>query len=37
MVKAVFDTNILVDYLNAVRQARAELQRYTERAVSIIT
>jgi predicted nucleic acid-binding protein len=37
MVKALFDTNILVDYLNAVRQARTELQRYTEKAVSIIT
>jgi predicted nucleic acid-binding protein len=37
MVKALFDTNILVDYLNAVPQARAELRRYTEKAVSIIT
>ncbi len=37
MVKALFDTNILVDYLNAVPQARAELQRYTEKAVSIVT
>ena len=37
MVKALFDTNILVDYLNAVPQARAELQRYEEKAVSIVT
>jgi predicted nucleic acid-binding protein len=37
MVKALFDTNILVDYLNAVPQARTELARYTEKAVSIIT
>jgi predicted nucleic acid-binding protein len=37
MVKALFDTNILVDYLNAVPEARAELQRYTEKAVSIVT
>jgi predicted nucleic acid-binding protein len=37
MVKALFDTNILIDYLNAVPQARTELQRYTEKAVSIIT
>jgi predicted nucleic acid-binding protein len=37
MVKALFDTNILVDHLNAVPQARAELQRYTEKAISIIT
>jgi len=37
MVKALFDTNILVDYLNAVPQARTELKRYTEKAISIIT
>ena len=37
MVKALFDTNVLVDYLNAVPQARSELQRYTQKAVSIIT
>ena len=37
MVKALFDTNILVDYLNAVPQARTELRRYAEKAVSIIT
>ena len=37
MVKALFDTNILVDYLNAVPQARTEFQRYTEKAVSIVT
>jgi hypothetical protein len=37
MVKPLFDTNILVDYLNAVPEARTELQRYTEKAVSIIT
>ena len=37
MVKALFDTNILVDYLNAVPEARTELQRYTEKAVSIIS
>ena len=37
MVKALFDTNILVDHLNAVPEARAELRRYAEKAVSIIT
>lgn len=37
MVKVLLDTNILIDYLNAVPKARTELQRYTERAVSIIT
>jgi len=37
MVKALFDTDILVDYLNAVPKARIELRRYGEKAVSIIT
>jgi predicted nucleic acid-binding protein len=37
MVKALFDTNILIDYLNAVSEARSELSRYTEKAISIIT
>ncbi len=37
MVKALFDTNILIDYLNAVPQARAELARYEEKAISIVT
>ncbi len=37
MVKALFDTNILVDYLNAVPNARTELQRYPEKAISIIS
>jgi len=37
MVKALFDTNILIDHLNAVPEARDELQRYTEKAISVIT
>ncbi len=37
MVKALFDTNILIDHLNAVAEARMELDRYEEKAVSIIT
>lgn len=37
MVKALFDTNVLVDYLNAVPQARNELRRYESKAVSIVT
>jgi predicted nucleic acid-binding protein len=37
MVKALFDTNVLVDYLNAVPEARAELARHEGRAISIIT
>lgn len=37
MVGALFDTNILIDHLNAVPQARAEIEHYEDRAVSIIT
>ena len=36
-VKAVFDTNILVDYLKGVRAAKGELDRYRVRQISIIT
>ena len=36
-VKAVFDTNILVDYLRGVDAARQELERYRVRQISIIT
>lgn len=37
MVKAVFDTNILIDYLNGVKQAKTELARYSDKAISAIT
>ena len=37
MVKALFDTNILIDYLNAVPAAKAELDRYENKAISIVT
>ncbi len=37
MVRPLFDTNVLVDYLNAVPEARVELQRYPRKAISIIT
>src|SRR5689334_21539214 len=37
MVKALFDTNILIDYLNAVLQARRELRRYTDKSISLVT
>jgi predicted nucleic acid-binding protein len=37
MVKALFDTNILIDYLNGVPQARDELNRYDGKAISIVT
>jgi predicted nucleic acid-binding protein len=36
-VKAVFDTNILIDYLNGVVEAKGELERYTNKQISIIT
>ena len=37
MVKALFDTNILIDHLNAVPEAASELRRYEQRAISIVT
>lgn len=37
MVGALFDTNILIDHLNAVPQARDEIARFDDRAISIIT
>jgi hypothetical protein len=36
-VLALFDTNILVDYLNGVGQAREELARHARKAISVIT
>ena len=33
----LFDTNILIDYLSGIPQARVELERYSKRAISIIT
>ena len=37
MVKVIFDTNILIDYLNGTPQAKAELTLYTDKAISIVT
>lgn len=37
MVKGLFDTNILIDYLNGIEQAKAELERYSDKAISLIT
>jgi predicted nucleic acid-binding protein len=37
MVKALFDTNILIDYLNGVGEARKELARYSHSSISVIT
>ena len=36
-MKAVFDTNILIDYLNGVSKAAEEIDRFDEKAISIIT
>jgi predicted nucleic acid-binding protein len=36
-VKALFDTNILVDYLNGVEASHRELARHPDRLVSTIT
>lgn len=33
----LFDTNILIDYLSSRPQARIELDRYSDRAISVIT
>lgn len=37
MVRPLFDTNILIDFLNGIPQARDEMARYRERCISIIT
>jgi predicted nucleic acid-binding protein len=36
-VKALFDTNILIDYLNGVENARAELRRQAEPMISTVS
>jgi predicted nucleic acid-binding protein len=37
VVKAVFDTNILIDFLNGHEPARQEVRRYSEKGISSIT
>ena len=37
MVKALFDTCILIDYLRGLAPARAERDRFPEAAISIVT
>ncbi len=37
MVKALFDTNILIDFLHEAAAARDELHRHEDKAISIIT
>lgn len=36
-MKAVLDTNILIDYLKGIEEARQELSRYSRILVSLIT
>lgn len=36
-MKAVFDTNILVDYLNGVEEAKKELTLFKRRLISVIS
>lgn len=35
-MRAVFDTCILVDFLNGVARARAEIERYDDKAASVV-
>lgn len=37
MVKAVFDTNILIDYLRGITAAGAEFRRYEQVFISMVT
>lgn len=37
MVGALFDTNILIDYLNGIEQAKTELDKYADKAISLMT
>ena len=37
MVKALFDTNILIDFLNAIPNARSEIALYDDKAISIVS
>ena len=37
MVKALFDTNIILDHIKGIDAARTELSRYEDRAISIVT
>lgn len=36
-MKAVFDTNILIDYLNGIEAAKIELDQYGLRLISVIS
>ena len=36
-MKVLFDTNILIDYLNGIEKARTEIERHEQRLVSVVT
>lgn len=36
-LRAQFDTNILIDYLNGIPQAKREIEKFPDRAISLIT
>ena len=36
-MRAVLDTNILIDYLNGIHQAKEELDKYSHPVISVIT
>ena len=36
-MRAVFYTNILIDYMNGIPQAKAELELFDDRLISVIT
>ena len=37
MVKALFDTNVLIDYLSGIKAAKTELAKHSDKAISLIT
>jgi predicted nucleic acid-binding protein len=37
MIKVLFDSNILIDYLNGISAAKKEFQLYESRAISVVT
>ena len=37
MGRALFDTNILIDYISGMEAARDEMERYETRAISVMT
>ena len=37
MVRALFDTNIVIDHLRGLSQARDEIRRHEDKAISVVT